>query len=226
MATRDNPIKSPILTLSRRKLIVGVASGALAVAAGSAGLIIFKDQRWTESEPYKRARGAPADAVVVVYSRSGNTLLAAKEIARALDADLIQLAAPAYPRSIAGQMRASEHAQEARVLTEIAHPEVDFGRYRKVVLCSPTWWFRPAIPMWAFASASAFKGSEVSLFLTGNSRYEVSNIEAFGALVQERGGRFLGHAFASRGRVAWQLSAEELRAKVRLLIEQTPHLRG
>lgn len=218
--------KSPVLTLSRRKLILGAAAGALAVAAGGAGLIVFKDQRWTDSEPYKRTGEAPADTVVVVYSRSGNTLLAAREIARSLDADLVQIDAPAYPRSIAGQMRASDHAQEARVLTEIAHPEVDFEGYRKVVLCSPTWWFRPAIPMWAFASASSFHGSEVSLFLTGNSRYEVSNIEAFGELVQKRGGRFAGHAFVSRGRVAWQLSAEELSAKVRTLIEQTPHLRG
>lgn len=224
MMEQSKQKSTALITLGRRKLIAGVAGGALAAAIGTAGLIIFKDQRWTESKPYKREKRSPASAVVVVYSRSGNTLLAAKEIARTLEADLVQIDAPDYPRSIEGQWRASEHAQQERVLTEIEHPEVDFSGYKKVVLCSPVWWFRPAIPMWAFASASTFGGCEVSLFMTGNSRYEASNIEAFGALVQARGGRFVGHVFASRGRVAWQLSPEELRAKVRALIEQTPHL--
>ena len=201
---------------SRRSFLIKLAAGGTAVAGmGSLGLVLYKDQTWVESEPYERTSEGAASAAVVVYSRSGNTLLAAKELARLHDADLFVLQAPAYPQTFSGQMRASDDASNERRKTKVIQPTIDFGRYSRVILCSPTWWYRPAVPMWAFAASQNFLHSEVFLLMTGNSSYQASKIEEFGELVQASNGRFTGYHFIERGRVFWQISAEELRQQVK-----------
>lgn len=186
---------------------------------GGIGLVLYKDQTWVESEPYERVGSSPAKSAVIAYSRSGNTLLAAKELARLQDADLFTIQAPAYPQTISGQMRASNDASNKIRRSEIIHPAIDFARYERIVLSSPTWWYRPAVPMWAFVSNQDFAQKSVSLLLTGNSGYKESNIEEFGELLESSNGRFTGYQFIERGRVFWQLSESELREKVRNLAD-------
>lgn len=195
--------------------MLGFAGGLVGVGVGAFGLVVYRDQRWVEGEPYVRVSEGAADTVVVVYSRSGNTLIAAKEAARHFDADLYSIDAPDYPRSLEGQMTASEHAQAERVVCEVRGPSLDLSRYRRVVLATPVWWYRPAIPMWAFAGASDFGGRDVFLLMTGNSRFEQVHIDRFDDLVRSRSGKPVGEAFIARGRVAWQISSDELRAEVR-----------
>ncbi len=201
---------------TRRIFLIKLTAGGAALAgAGAFGLVLHKDQTWVKSEPYQRTGDNPATNAVVVYSRSGNTLLAAKELARLHDADLFVVEAPAYPQTFAGQMQASDDASAELQDTNIRHPIIDFRQYQHVILSSPTWWYRPAVPMWAFIDRQNFANSEVFLLLTGNSRYEVAKIAAFGNLVEARNGRFTGYHFIERGRVFWQLSADELRQQVR-----------
>ena len=192
-----------------------LAGGTTVAGLGSLGLVLYKDQTWIESEPYKRRSENAASTAVVVYSRSGNTLLAAKELARLHDADLFILKAPAYPQTFSGQMRASKDASSESRETEVIQPTIDFGNYRRVILGSPTWWYRPAVPMWTFAANQDFSQCEVFLLMTGNSRYQTSKIEEFGELVQASNGRFTGYHFIERGRVFWQISTEEIRRLVR-----------
>ena len=56
---------------------------------------------WVESSPYTRDRTQPAHTLVVVYSRTGNTLSAAKEIARYFNADMLRIKAPQHAKTIA-----------------------------------------------------------------------------------------------------------------------------
>ena len=56
----------------------------------------------------------------------------------------------------------------------------------------------------------------------GNSRYKKTDIEEFVELVQSSNGKFTGHHFIQRGRVIWQLSANELRQEVKSLISSRP----
>ncbi len=200
---------------SRRSLLKLTAGGALLAGSGSFGLVLYKDQAWVTSEPYERSNTTRATTAAVVYSRSGNTMLAAKELARLQDADLFSIQASAYPQTFSGQMQASDDASNESRNTEITHPAIDFGQYQRVFLCSPTWWYRPAVPMWAFVAAQDFSECEIALLLTGNSRYEEQKIAEFGQLVKQRNGRFTEHQFIERGRVFWQLSADELRQQVR-----------
>ncbi len=210
-------------TYSRRGFLVKSAIGGTALAAlGSFGLILHKDQTWVESEPYKRLSTSPAGTAVVVYSRSGNTLVAAKEFARLQDADLFIIKAPEYPQTFSGQMKASGDASDKKMNTEIIHPPIDISPYDPVVLCSPVWWYRPAVPMWAFINNHEFSQQSVFLLMTGNSGYETSYIEEFAELVRARNGRFTGFRFIERGRAFWQLSSSELRDEVRILVDSHP----
>lgn len=197
----------------RAALSIAIIAGLCAVAA--AGLLIHKDQTWVDSPDYQRRGPGQARTLVVVYSRSGNTLDAAKEAARYFDAELLQITAPQYPRTIAGQRLAGKHADALVTTTPIEHKPVDLARYDLLVLCSPTWWFRPAVPLWSFVENHDFTGKSVFLLMTGNSRMKASLTSEFGDLVEKKGGRFLQWLFVRRGRIYWQKTPAEIRAEVR-----------
>jgi len=75
--------------------------------------------------------------------------------------------------------------------------------------------FRPATPLWAYVEQAALTNMEVVLVMTGNSRFEQAEIDAFAKRVEARGGRLIGHVFVRRGRIFWQKSREELLKDVR-----------
>ncbi len=95
---------------------------------------------WVESPPYKRVSTAATRTLVVVYSRTGNTLGAAKEAACFFDADMLQIRAPQYARNIKGQMLASNDADKEVTTTPILHDRVILSDYDLIFLCSPAWW--------------------------------------------------------------------------------------
>ncbi len=174
---------------------------------------------WVESLPYKRDTEDPAHTLVVVYSRTGNTFGAAKEIARYFDADMLQIKAPQYAQTVEGQMRASKDADNEVTSTPIQHDTVDLSRYDLIVLCSPTWWFRPAPPLWSFVENHDISGKSVLLMMTGNSRYKEQAIHKFAALVNKQNGEFLEMLFIRRGRIFWQKTPDEINQEIRKALE-------
>jgi flavodoxin len=103
--------------------------------------------------------------------------------------------------------------------TPIEHDPVDLSRYDLVILCSPTWWFRPAPPLWSFVENHDFAGRPVFLIMTGNSRLTEERTGKFGALIEEKNGTFLGKLFVRRGRVYWQKSPDAVHEEVREALE-------
>ena len=193
-----------------------ITAGLIVVTAAACLLFYYKTQTtWVESLPYQRVSKSPARTLVVVYSRTGNTLGAGKETARFFDADLLQIAAPQYDRTIKGQLLASKHADQEVTTTPIQHDPVDLSQYDLILLCSPTWWFRPAVPLWSFVDNHDFAGKPVFLLMTGNSRIKEALIDKFGTLVEGKNGRFLGSLFIRRGRIYWQKTPDEVNAEVR-----------
>ncbi len=186
---------------------------ALSVVVVVATLLFwfYKTQTaWVDSEPYQKPSNDPANTLVVVYSRTGNTLGVAKEVASYFDADLIKIEAPQYSRDLKGQQLASKHADEEVTTTPIKHDPVDLAQYDLIFLCSPTWWFRPAPPLWSFVENHDFRDKRVFLVMTGNSRMKVERTGRFGVLVEEKNGNFLGMLFIRRGRVFWQKTPDQV----------------
>ena len=197
----------------KKKLLIAVG---LIVAAAAGLFFFYKTQTtWVESPPYRRVSTSPARTLVVVYSRTGNTLSAAKAAARFFDADLLQIAAPQYARTLKGQMLASQDADNEVTTTPIQHDPVNLFRYDLIFLCSPTWWFRPAPPLWSFVENHDFAGKPVFLLMTGNSRLKEKLIGKFAKLVEEKNGRFLDTLFIRRGRIYWQKTPDEVNEEVR-----------
>ena len=60
--------------------------------------------------------------------------------------------------------------------------------------------------------------------MTGNSGYETPYVEEFAEMLHTRNGRFSGFHFIERGRVFWQLSSDELRGEVRILVGSLPEI--
>ena len=91
----------------------------------------------------------------------------------------------------------------------------DLGPARHVYLVSPTWMFRPATPLWAYVEQVDLTSKDVTLVMTGNSRYEQQAIDAFAARVAARGGHLVRHIFLRRGRIYWQKSRADLLREIR-----------
>ncbi len=203
-------------------LAVGVV--VTAVAAGALLHFYRTQTAWVESAPWRRVSKGPAHTLVVVYSRTGNTLGAAKQIARYFDADLLRIEAPQYGRTLRGLRLGGAHADAEVTTTPIEHDPVDLSRYDLVFLCSPTWWFRPAPPLWSFVEQHNFYGKAVFLLMTGNSRLTEERTAKFVSLVAERNGSFVGKLFVRRGRVFWQKSPQEVEQEVREALDERRRL--
>jgi len=169
---------------------------------------------WIESEPYQRTSKEPAKTLVVVYSRTGNTLSAAKEVAKYFDADLLKIDAPQYGRNLKRQSLAAKDADEERTTTPIRHEPVDLNQYDLIFLCSPTWWYRPAVPLFSFVENHDFAGKSVFLIMTGNSRKTDEKTGKFETLVEEKNGNLLDVLFIRRGRIYWQKTPEQVNKEV------------
>jgi hypothetical protein len=199
--------------MNRRRALLTIAAGAALLGGAAFVTMVVKDRRYVPSEPYA-PRGEPDRQVAVVYySRTGHTEAVAREIARTFNAPIAAIDAD-YPRDFGGQAKAGRDAR-ADALPPIRVEPLDLGPALRVYLVSPTWMFRPATPLWAYVEQAHLTGKDVTLVMTGNSRFEQGEIDAFAARVAARGGGFVRHIFLRRGRIYWQKSRADLLREIR-----------
>jgi flavodoxin len=190
-----------------------IALGVAILGGTALVVMVLKDRTYAPSAPYT-PRGQPdRDVAVVYYSRSGHSEGVAREIARTFNAPIARIEAD-YPRNFVGQAKAIKDAR-AETLPAIHVESLDLGPARRIFMVSPTWMFRPATPLWAYVERADLTGKQVVLVMTGNSRYEQIEIDAFAARVKARGGHLDRHVFLRRGCIFWQKSGETLLREVR-----------
>ena len=206
--------------MSKSMIILAV----FCLAAIIAGYHYYRTQTyWVSSADYKKPSKKQAKTLVVSYSRTGNTEAVAKEAANFFDADLITIQAPTYINDLSGLKQASDDALVELEITDLIHDPIDLQRYELIILSTPTWWFRPAVPMWTFVNSQQFYGKKVFLMMTGNSRYEPAIIEKFADRVTTQNGEYLDMLFVQRGRIFWQKSKQEVNAEVSDALSQLNH---
>lgn len=146
--------------------------------------------------------------VVVYFSRSGNTALTARHVARRLGAPLFEIQATAYRLGLQGWSRAMLDARKHEA--DIVPRTIDLSEFTTVYLGAPIWLYSPAPPIWDFVEHNRFDGKRVVLFNTFNSQFKVEYIETFKAKVMERGARSFEHRFVRRGRMTQQIGPDEM----------------
>ncbi len=148
-----------------------------------------------------------SDTLVVFFSRSGNTELMAREIAKVRNARVAEIVADDYRIGLVGWLNAMK---DARTKTAVVAPKFyDLSRYKTIYVGSPVWLYSPAPPVWEFVRANDLTGKRVILFNSLNSKFEQTYIDAFADLVRQRGGIFHAHLHVTRGRMTRQLEVGE-----------------
>ena len=186
-------------------------------------ILVLLAVTWIESQqahelenkqPYTQTTQSASRTAVVYFSRSGNTALAARHVAKRLDAQLFALEAPAYRLGLAGLTHALKDANSLKddpeVLPEIIPSTVDLTPFDNVWLGSPVWLYSPAPPIWAFVEHNRFDGQHVVLFNTYNSQFGDDHIERLKAKVMARGARSFEHRHVLRGRMTQQITPEQM----------------
>ncbi len=165
-------------------------------------------------EPHTPPAAAPSGAAVVYFSRSGNTALAARHVARRLGAGLHAIEAPQYALGPAGPARSAMDAKARRddpgQLPDIHPRSIDLTRSHTVWLGSPVWCYSPAPPIWAFVEHNRFDGQHVVLFNTFNSNFGDDQTAAFKAKVMAHSAVSFEHRHVLRGCMTQQLTPEEM----------------
>jgi len=164
-------------------------------------------------QPEVNPRDETRTAVVYV-SRSGNTALAARQIARHLEARLFALEAPAYSLGLSGLLHALKDAyrlkERAGALPQINPSNIDLASFDTVWLGSPVWLYSPAPPLWSFVEHNRFDDQHIVLFNTYNSNFGDEHIERLKAKLMARGARSFEHRHIQRGRMGRQTPSEQM----------------
>ncbi len=155
--------------------------------------------------------------LVVYFSRSGNTVLMAEEIAKHHRATLLRLEANDYRIGLRGWINALWDSQTQRAT--ITPGTLDLKQYHTIFVGSPIWWYSPAPPIWQFVGNNHIDGKNIILFNTFNSRFKQEYIDLFKDMVESKGGVFAGHLYVKRGRMTMQIDAQTMLKQVRELLE-------
>lgn len=162
-------------------------------------------------QPYKPITSSSSRTVVVYFSRSGNTALAARHVATRLDARLYALEASDYRLGLGGLAHALRDANRLKTdpdaLPKISPSVIDLTPFETIWIGSPVWLYSPAPPIWAFVENNRFDGMHVVLFNTFNSHFGDEHIRTLKAKVMARGAASFEHQHVLRGRMTQQLSA-------------------
>lgn len=160
--------------------------------------------------PYPAPAGEQKSRTVVVYfSRSGNTALAARHVAKRLDAHLHEIHSPTYRLGLQGWLQAMRDARGHKA-ADSAPRTLDLSGFDTVYLGSPIWLYSPAPPIRDFVEHNRFDGKRVVLFNTFNSQFGPEYIDSFRTRVMERGARSFEHRFVRRGRMTRQVGPDEM----------------
>lgn len=143
------------------------------------------------AEPADSTASAGGKTLVVYYSASGNTELAANYIAKATNADIFELK-PAEPYTAADLDWTDENSRvvrehddpSARVVALERDTVENWEEYNTVFIGYPIWWGIAAWPMDGFVQANDFTGKTVIPFCTSAS----SGIGESGELLAEMAG--------------------------------------
>lgn len=144
----------------------------------------------------KQKKETRMKTLVVYYSQSGNTEAIAKKVAEATGADieLIETIEPYrgnYQKIVADAQDEVERDYQ-RPIKPLKHNVADYGR---IIVGTPTWWYKMASPVLTFLTTTNFKGKVVVPFMT-NAGWPGTVIKDMTRVAQQNGAKVeMAHEF-------------------------------
>lgn len=160
-----------------------------------------------------------SDILCLYYSRSGRTAAAMSEIARALDAELVEITDGVDRRGWRGYLRAGKEAM--RRATHPLQPytaQKQLGEYKMVILGTPVWAGRCCSPIRGLLKRRGLEMERVAYVLTRSSsgRYE----EIFEQMDQYTAQKHLAAASLRPGDAGYEFWRERFVEDVRRCMEK------
>lgn len=207
-------------SLNYRKMIGWAIGLILLIVVGSVATIIGIDNyqyRRNQKIIQNLTSAAGSNALVVFYSRSGNTELMARKIAEIKHANVIPIQSERNGLGLLGWIQALQDARNTHA--EISPSKIDLSSYDTIYLGSPIWLYSPAPPIFEFAKNNNFSGKKVVLFNSMNSKFEQTYIDDFKEIIENNGGTFLNHMYIIRGRMTQQMEVDTFLSEVEKLMK-------
>lgn len=127
--------------------------------------------------------------LVVYYSQSGNTEGIAQKVAKSLGADIeaIETVAPykGNYQQIVSDAQDEVERDYQRPIRELKHRVQDYDR---IIVGTPTWWYKMASPVLTFLSTTDFTGKTVVPFMT-NAGWPGTVIKDMTRVAESRGAK-------------------------------------
>jgi flavodoxin len=113
--------------------------------------------------------------LVVYYSRTGNTKMIAESISKALDSDIEEIIDTEKRSGIIGYIKSGYEASRGK-LSEIQEPKYDLSQYDLLIIGTPIWASKMAVPVRAYLKNNMDKIPLLACFSTcGSSGIEKTN---------------------------------------------------
>ena len=135
--------------------------------------------------------------LVVYFSFShGNTKSIAERLQKALDADIVKLEPiTSYPHDNDKMDKQGREEVNSQFKPKLKALGVDLKSYDRIIIGTPTWWYKMAPVVLSFMSSNDFNDKTVVPFST-NAGWAGSVIKDMTELAQQKGAKVVsGHAF-------------------------------
>jgi flavodoxin len=176
------------VAMNRYRFTVIFFTASFLFSVLSEGLCIHKQNN--QSVPKQSLVAGKAKALVVYYSRTGNTKVIAESIREVLKGD-IQEIKDMKDRSgffgfIGGMIDSKKHP-----LTEISPREVIIKDYDLIIIGSPGWGVKLTPAINTFITRTDFTGKKVVLFGVASARIKQGTLDEYSKVITSKGGRVI-----------------------------------
>lgn len=147
---------TPLANLSRRSIL-----------QGSAFLPLATGMTFANGSLDAEAAAGQRPVLVAYLTRTGNTRVIARQIRRALDADLFEIeTAEPYPEEYDAMVAQAERERQTGFEPELAALVPSIGGYQTMFLGFPIWGMTAPAPIRSFLSKHALAGKTLVPFIT------------------------------------------------------------
>ncbi len=160
-----------------KKVIIIVSILAILLIVG-VGVFLFTGKKESagfnkniQNENKKKGTGSTdldsSKVLVVYFSETGNTKQIAERLSKELSADMIELEPVVpYSKNYDEVVKVGQEEVERGYQPELKPLTVDVNHYERIIVGTPTWWYKMASPVLTFLSENDFSGKIVVPFMT------------------------------------------------------------